>query len=67
MGTRKRAIGVLSELAKAQRIPPPSPNFSELYDEEFEEDEPGSGTALPQNEGPEEPSYDAIIAFQPGS
>jgi hypothetical protein len=45
-----------SELAKAQLMPPPAPNFSELYDEEFEEGEPDSGTALLQNEGPEEPS-----------
>jgi len=45
-----------SELAKAQLIPVPSPDFSQLYDEEFEEDEPDSGTALPQNEGQEESS-----------
>ena len=45
-----------SELAKAQRVPLPSPNFAELYEEEFEEDEPESGTALPQNEGQEESS-----------
>jgi len=43
-----------SELAKAQRVPLPSPNFAELYEEEFEEDEPDSGTALLQNEGPDE-------------
>jgi len=44
-----------SELAKAQRVPLPSPNFAELYEEEFEEDDPDSGTALLQNEGPGEP------------
>ncbi len=45
-----------SELAKAQLIPAPSPDFSQLYDEEFEEDESDSGTALPQNEGQEKSS-----------
>jgi hypothetical protein len=45
-----------SELANAQLTPIPSPDFSQFYDEEFEEDEPDSKTALPQREGPEEPS-----------
>jgi hypothetical protein len=41
-----------SELAKAQRVPPPAPNFAELYGEEFEEDEPHTGTALNSERGP---------------
>jgi hypothetical protein len=45
-----------SELAKGQRVPPPSPNLAQLFGEEFEEDEPDSGTALLQNEDPEESS-----------
>jgi hypothetical protein len=44
-----------SELAKAQRVRLPSPNFAELDEEEFEEDEPDSGRALLQNEDPQEP------------
>lgn len=43
-----------SELAKAQLVAPPSPNFAELYGEEFAEDEVDSGTTVPQNEDPEE-------------
>ncbi len=45
-----------SELAKVQRIPIPSPDFSHFDDEEFEEDEPNAEATLPESDGPEEPS-----------